>query len=226
MGYHRAGFEVFGVDIKPQPRYPFQFYQGDAIEFCLAHGKEFDVIHASPPCQAHSCIRAILTEAQRAKHQDLIEPTRAAIAATGKPYIIENVYGARHALLNPVMLCGTFFGLKVYRHRLFECSPYLLVPPHSPHQDKSPGAGNGLSPKGFITVCGGGRGTKLSPSALNSGGFVSVAGHVANTDYCRWAMGIDWMTGRELSQAIPPSYTEYLGIQVLNALDWKVSAVG
>lgn len=91
MGYHRAGFEVVGVDLHPQKRYPFEFHQADAIKFCREHGHEFDAIHASPPCQAHSALRAL----QKGKvYPDLIPATRAAVAATGKPYVIENVPGA------------------------------------------------------------------------------------------------------------------------------------
>lgn len=219
MGYHWAGFtEIVGVDLKPQPRYPFTFVRADAIDYCWQYGYQFDCIHASPPCQLFSSLSYVLTETQLARHENLIKPTRDAIKTTKKPYIIENVYGARDQLVNPIMLCGTQFGLKVYRHRLFECSPYVLSPSHAPHQDNSPGAGKGLSSKGFITVVGGGRGTSRHPGELNPEGYVSVAGHMANTNYCRWAMGISWMSGRELSQAIPPAYTEFIGKQVLGML--------
>lgn len=118
MGYHRAGFEVVGVDIAPQPHYPFEFYQADALEFIATHGCEFDVIHASPPCQAYS--RATAWRGSRKNHPDLIATTRQALQATGRPYIIENVQEARSLLCEPVMLCGTHFGLPVRRHRYFE----------------------------------------------------------------------------------------------------------
>jgi DNA (cytosine-5)-methyltransferase 1 len=117
VGYHRAGFEVVGVDINPQPRFPFEFHQGDAIEYIREHGHEFDVIHASPPCQRFS--EATPME-RRDKHPDLIAPTREAMQATGKPYVIENVENARAELANPVKLCGTMFGLPIWRHRYFE----------------------------------------------------------------------------------------------------------
>lgn len=186
MGYHRAGFEVVGVDIKPQPRYPFEFHQADALEYLAEHGHEFDAIHASPPCQAYSITKNIGNN----KHPALIETTRIALEKTGKPFVIENVVGA--PLHSPVELCGAVFGLKVYRHRLFESNVTLSQPNHRTHNDSTPRAGRGISPKGFI----------------------SVAGHMGNTDYVRTAMGIDWMVGHELSQAVPPAYTEYLGFQL------------
>lgn len=203
MGYYRAGFEVVGVDRKPQPRYPFKFVQADAIDYCLRHGHKFDLLHASPPCQTHSCLASILTPEQLAKHEDLIAPTRAAMISTGRPYIIENVYGARRALINPIMLCGTHFGLKVYRHRLFECQPYLMGLPHHPHRDNLRGSGRGLSDKGFISVTGNGGDRSLGSS------FFSTA--------CE-SMGIDWMSRKELSQAIPPAFTEFLGKQIIGLL--------
>lgn len=126
MGYHRAGFDVVGVDIAPQPRYPFEFHQGDALEYVAAHGHEFDAIHASPPCQGYSATRFIRGNA----HSDLVGPTREALQASGKPYVIENVAGA--PLLNPVTLVGSMFGLRTMRPRLFECSfdvPFVLAPP-------------------------------------------------------------------------------------------------
>ena len=118
MGYHRAGFDVVGVDINPQPHYPFEFIQADALEFIAAHGHEYDVIHASPPCQAYS--RATEWQGSRANYPDLIADTRDALISTNRPYIIENVEDARHLLHNPFMLCGSHFGLRVRRHRYFE----------------------------------------------------------------------------------------------------------
>lgn len=127
MGYHRAGFEIVGVDIEPQPRYPFEFHQGDAIEFLLAHGHEFDAIHASPPCQRYSMMQHIYKNQDR--HPDLVGPTRDALIATGKPYVIENVCGA--PLRVDLMLCGSAFGLGMIRHRIFESNVQLplLMPP-------------------------------------------------------------------------------------------------
>ncbi len=186
MGYCQAGFsEIIGVDLNPQPNYPFNFVQADAIAFLKRYGKGFDFIHASPPCQRFSIITP---RKHRKKHKDLIVPVRSLLKATGKPYVIENVVGAD--LVNPTMLCGTMFGLKVYRHRLFESSFSLLQPSHYSHQDSSPGCnGNRISPKGFVTVVG--------------GGF--------NLKYAQWAMGINWMSSKELCQAIPPAYTRFVG---------------
>lgn len=200
MGYYRAGFtEIVGVDIAPQPRYPFGFVQGDAIVFVEKYGHEFDAIHSSPPCQFHNSLSKVNERLHGARYPNLISATRQALRKTGKSYVIENVVGARGHLINSIMLCGTYFGLKVYRHRLFECNPFLLSPfYHQPHNDKSPGCnGDRTSPKGYITVCGGkGGGFKLEPASK--------------------AMGIDWMTRQELSQAIPPAYTEWIGIQLLS----------
>jgi len=202
MGYSRAGFRVIGVDIEPQPNYPFMFIQGDAVEFIKRFGHEFDAIHASPPCQAHSRV-ASLGKARNGsypEHEDLIEPTRAALKATMKPFVIENVIGA--PLVEPITLCGSMFeGLKVYRHRLFECSFDIEAPKHEPHRDRTPSAGNGISPKGFISVCGSG-GVK----GMNSKQII---------EYWSMAMGIDWMTRKELAQAIPPAFTEFIGRSLL-----------
>ncbi len=119
MGYHRAGFEVVGVDIKPQPHYPFKFIQVDALTYPL---DGFDAIHASPPCQAYSMMQNICKNSLN--HPDLIKPIRETLIKTGVPYIIENVYKA--PLMASMMLCGTMFGLKIIRHRYFECSPNIF----------------------------------------------------------------------------------------------------
>ena len=114
-GYEQAGYDVTGVDIEPQPKHRGKFIQADAIEYLKAHFHEYDVIHASPPCQAHSSLTALTSTKE---HLDLIPATREALRKIGKPYIIENVPGA--PLLDPLTLCGTEFGLGVARHRLFE----------------------------------------------------------------------------------------------------------
>lgn len=189
-GYHDAGFEVTGVDIDPMPRYPFEFFQGDALEFLAAHGHEYDVIHASPPCQA-------FTEAQRLQnnsHPDFITPLRPMLKALGKPYIIENVPGA--PLEDPIMLCGAMFDLRVYRHRLFESNIDLVVPEHPEHVHRQ---------------CKMGRMPKDDE-------FIQVVGHFSGVQKARDAMGIQWMTRDELREAIPPAYTEYLGRQVMDYL--------
>lgn len=115
-GYWQAGFDVVGVDIEPQKRYPFTFIQADALEYLARHGGEYDAIHASPPCQAFSKMKNP-DKAHRKAHPDLVDPVRELLMRTGRPYIIENVPGA--PLLSPVTLCGSQFGLKVYRHRVF-----------------------------------------------------------------------------------------------------------
>jgi DNA (cytosine-5)-methyltransferase 1 len=189
MGYHRAGFEVVGVDINPQPRYPFEFHRGDALEYLAAHGHEFDVIHASPPCQAY-------TNAQRIRgnvHPDLIEPTRAALIELGKPYVIENVEGA--PLLDPVMLCGAMFGIETYRHRLFELSWRNDQPIHVPHVART---------------------TKMG-RAPRDGEFMHVVGNFSGAERARQIMGMPWATRDELREAIPPVYTEFIGRQLVAA---------
>jgi len=217
VGYHRAGFEVIGVDIKPQPRYPFEFVQADALTYALANGWRFEAIHASPPCQAHSNITP-----DKMKHVDLIPQTRFVLESIGVPYVIENVYGAKKSLRNPVMLCGTYFGLKTYRHRLFESNIPLLSPAHYPHRDNTPRAGHSLSDKGFISITSGGNpvraGVISNTTSLNGfsrKGFVSIAGNFTGGEYCRWAMGVDrYVTNKELSQMIPPAFTHFIGEQL------------
>jgi DNA (cytosine-5)-methyltransferase 1 len=206
MGYHCAGFdEIVGVDIAPQKRYPFEFVRGDALKFAARHGHEFDVIHASPPCQVYSVTRVLST----GNHPDLVEATRFTLSMIGRPYIIENVPGA--PLLNPITLCGTMFpGLRVIRHRLFECSPVVWWAPTSClHWGTASASGRGKSnknPSGYI------------PGNLKNFDFITVTGHDYIAADGRKAMGIDWMTKKELSQAIPPAYTEWLGRQILELI--------
>lgn len=186
MGYHRAGFEVVGVDIKPQPHYPFEFHQADAMTYPL---DGFDAIHASPPCQRFSLAQRL----QKNDHPDLLTPIRERIAAW--PYVIENVEGARRLMHSPVLLCGAnFAALRVYRHRLFESSVALPIAMH---------AGHGV------------RLTKLGLRPME-GEFMHVVGHVSGVALAREAMGIDWyMTQKEVAEAIPPAYTEWIGTQLL-----------
>ncbi len=201
MGYSRAGFAVTGVDIAPQKNYPFAFVQGDALAYLAAHGREYDVIHASPPCQTHTRLKSLYQydDGYKVRHADLIAAVRELLNRLGKPYVIENVPGAPLRL--PVVLCGAMFGLKVYRHRLFETSPWMLSPGHIPHHDQTPAVGRGTSPKGFISITG-------------TGGFGVPDGWA----YAQNAMGIAWMSRLELSQAIPPAYTEYIGLQLMRVL--------
>lgn len=244
-GYRRAGFtDIVGVDIRDQPRYPFWFWQGDALEYLARYGREFDAIHASPPCQQYSRTRKILEgKGLPNKHPDLIAPTREALRACGRPYIIENVPGA--PLLDPVVLCGTQFGLRVYRHRLFEASIPLLSPPHTAHRG-STGSHRGYSTgHPFVTVGGhnfnyaegaaamgmlgvyAGKvtllGTKATPYAAGSG-RTHYRPEETTLQAGREALGACWMTRDELCQAIPPAYTEYLGRQLLAYLQQQAAA--
>ena len=195
-GYHEAGFEVTGVDTVEQPNYPFDFIMGDALDLDGDFLSEFDAIHASPPCQAYS-----VTAKRTGRGGDwpmLIEPTRKMLRATGLPYVIENVVGS--PLKDPIVLCGTMFsGLRVIRHRLFESNFKIAPPKHIPHKahplchtlDKRK-AHYGKTDEWvhYVQVNGGGNCTLMA---------------------ARDAMGIDWMTKREINEAIPPAYSKYVG---------------
>lgn len=197
MGYHRAGFDVTGVDIKPQKHYPFRFVQGDALEFIAAHGNEFDVIHASPPCQLYSKTKSL--PGAKAGHPDLIDATRAALIATGKFYVIENVPGS--PLINPLTLCGSMFGLGVLRHRLFETYPIIWFPPICcTHEPVMP-----IFWKDQLKARLAGREYK----------YITVSGKSFSAQRGGKAMGINWMTAKELTQAIPPAYTQWIGEQII-----------
>ncbi len=199
MGYSRAGFEVVGVDIEPQPRYPFEFHQGDAIAFIEEHGHEFDAIHASPPCQAYSSLQSLHKHVERA---DLLAPTRDALRRTGRPWAIENVIGA--PIESGVYLCGTMFpGLRVYRHRWFETPFFIFQPVHPKHTMPA-----------YAHRAPDGRSRKEIYMAGDS--FASVTGNAGS--YAGPGMGIDWMIGLELSQAIPPAYTEFIGRELMSAV--------
>jgi DNA (cytosine-5)-methyltransferase 1 len=195
-----AGWEVTGVDVHPQPHYPGFFVQADALAYVREHGSEFDAIHASPPCQRYSVVSKSWN-GKPESHPDLVDATRAALQATGKIWIIENVVGA--PLRNPVTLCGTMFpGLRVIRHRLFESSVKLTVPPHGKHplvktmRKDRPHYSKLDDSVSFVSVTGGGNSSVKSAAA---------------------AMGINWMTKAELNEAIPPAYTECLGRQLKRA---------
>ena len=215
-GYAQAGFEVVGVDIKPQPNYPFEFIEGDALELLDAmlptSGmlNSFDAIHASPPCQAHSAMQAMWNAKE---HEDLVGVTREMLKQTGLPYVIENVEGA--PLENPVTLCGTAFGLGVgdatlRRHRLFECSFPVMVHPCQ-HRGSVIGVYGGHARNRTRTI-GVGKGARDSRRKSDRG----VADFTA--DEARVAMGIDWMSITELSQAIPPAYTQHIGDYLIREL--------
>lgn len=206
MGYHRAGFDVIGVDAEPQPHYPFEFHQTDAIDFLAGFwgAKAFNVIHASPPCQHHTTVSGVAKKHQGKLYPDLIPATRAALIATGLPYVIENVETA--PLLDPARLCGSSFGLDVRRHRLFETN-WGLKSVACDHSRQTP------------------RFRSLDSRIVAKGRLASVVGVHGNIQYagefelrCK-AMGIDWMPNAQLTQAIPPAYTEHIGRQLLLALE-------
>jgi hypothetical protein len=207
-GYARAGFEVVGVDITPRPAYPFTFVQADAIAYAIEYGHEFDAIHASPPCQAHTTLtKGNVHRGIGRDHVDLIPATRAALEAVGRPYVIENVTSA--PLRADVELCGLMFGLKVFRHRLFELGGWaMLQTPHPSHRGhRVAGWRHGIRYEGDMTAvygAGGGKGTV--------------------SDWQR-AMGIDWTDDRgELAEAIPPAYTHYLGDALMHSLTNTLAA--
>ncbi len=186
MGYHRAGFEVVGVDIDPQPNYPFEFHQADALDYPL---DGFDAIHASPPCQAYSRAQRIRDN----EHPELLDPVRARLVGAGVPYVIENVRGA--PLRDPLTLCGTGFGLRFIRHRLFESNVWIMAP----------GCVHGALERHWH------RGRWIRS--------IAPFGHEFSADLAREVMGIDWMTRDEVSQAIPPAMTEHIGGYLMAALD-------
>ena len=204
MGYHRAGFDVVGVDINPQPHYPFEFHQADALTFPL---DGFDAIHASPPCQAYSSGAA--AAGTTARHPDLYAPTRQRLIAQGVPFVIENIIGAPYT--HGFILCGSMFPLSgvtdpdgepvwVQRHRNFETS-WFLFPPRCDHK---------AMPGRPITVTGSwGRATWQTYP------------HSRHAPHDRWGdlMGIEWATPDEVRLAIPPAYTEWIGAQLLRALE-------
>ena len=213
MGYVRAGFDVVGVDIEPQPNYPFQFVQADALEFSL---DGFDAIHASPPCQEDL---QGMKAANRAlgrdyKHRSLTVETRARLIAAGVPYAIEQPQqGAK--LLAPVRLCGSSFGLPIRRHRMFESNHLLMVPAceHDREREAKYWTGYGVWGKEAEATNGGQRVRKLSK-------VVQVYGNGGDRELWAKALDIDWMTADELAQAIPPAYTEHIGRQLLQAMGY------
>lgn len=226
-GYADAGFDVYGVDIDPQPRYPYPFCEGDVLDvMCALIGggqaaftapdgatewlgmDDFDVIHASPPCQRYSSTRSL----HSSEHPDLVGPTRELLVASGKPYVIENVVGA--PLLDPIRLAGTDFNmtaedvdgvrLKLVRVRLFESNIQLTPPPklpvdHSIQTASVYGAGGGWTPK-----------HRDNPERRG--------GYIPHIDVIKRLLGIDWMTKHELSQSIPPVFTEHVGRQLITHL--------
>lgn len=208
VGYHRAGFtEIVGVDMKPMPRYPFTFVQGDALAYLAEHSGEFDAIHASPPCQRYSVAtksRAGLSE----EHPDLLPHTRDLLLASGKPWVIENVVGA--PMDSPLLLCGSMFGLLVQRHRLFESSVLML----------SAGSCRHKVFKGSFKC---GRSNQSARAGERSKVVHVYGSGNSRGDRALWcrAMGIDWMTMKEMAQAIPPAYTQFVGSQLIDNVRWR-----
>lgn len=205
MGLHRAGLDVTCVDINPQPRNPFRFIQGDALEFDLTG---YDFVWASPPCQHYT---ALNTMTNRRPHPDLVGAVREKLKASGIPYAIENVFGA--PLIFPTLLCGSFFGLEsngfqLRRHRYFETSFPMLNGHHCDHNDRTMGI----------------YGQKVRDIAQEKRHYAkdketrgAPVGVVLPQQWGREAMGIDWMNMQELSEAIPPAYSEYIARRFLGA---------
>lgn len=192
-----------GVDVKPQLNYPFKFIKADALhvaDLVASTGGwwdgDFHAIHASPPCQAY-------TKAQKLRgntHPDLIPILRQLLNETGLPYVIENVVGA--PLENATMLCGQMFGLRTYRHRLFETNFPVPLLPHPKHVNKQAKMGRNAQPDEFI----------------------QVVGHYPQLAQARWAMGIDWMTRDEMKESIPPAYTGFIGSCLRQHLEERCTA--
>lgn len=189
-GYQRAGFYVVGVDHKPQPHYcGDEFYQADALTFDL---EGYDAYHASPPCQEYSRTKSLHPQFD---YPDLLADVRTRLISTGDPWIIENVVGA--PFQHWIVLCGMMFGLRTYLHRRFETSFLMMQPEHPKHIERVLNRGYDPDWTGFFCVTGGGN----APVAV-----------------MKRAIGIDWMTRAEFTQAIPPAYTEYIGGYLIKAL--------
>lgn len=210
VGYHRAGFDVVGVDIEPQPNYPFAYYRHDAIAFLRQAVKppeplnpwyswgDLAAIHASPPCQHHTTL-AKGNNANQGDYPDLVDTTRQLLIETGLPYVIENVPSA--PLRNPIKLCGEMFGLDVIRHRLFESNMPLMQPPHPRHRGR---------------VAGYRHGTRFDGPYFAVYGTGGAKGSLAEWQQ---AMGMPWaQTKAEIREAVPPSYCEFVGTQLLDAI--------
>lgn len=201
-GYRRAGFTIRGIDIAPHPDYPGEHQVADWADGLAEHAQWADVIHASPPCPRYS---AATPAASRDKHPDLVAPVREALQATGKPYVIENVPGA--PLHDPVIYCGSSFGLRVRRHRLIESNVLLTAPPCTHHTQPSPVVGvygnHPDRPGGWKRPDGTSRGVKAT-----------------SIEDASDALGIHHMTTwSDLADSIPPAYTIHIGEQVLAHLE-------
>lgn len=188
-GYSRAGFEVVGVDINPQPDYPFEFWHKDGLTLDYEVLRGFDAIHASPPCQAYSKSTAVARKRGKV-YPDLYRPFKAMLVASGLPYVLENVPGSP---ARGIGLCGTMFGLGVFRHRIFESNVSLTLPEHQ---------------------------CSCSKRRIGTDGYVTVAGDASTKLEALVAMGIDWpvRSKDQLVECIPPAYTEFIGGQLMSTL--------
>jgi len=192
-GYVAAGFDVVGVDMDPQPRYPYEFVQADAIEYLAEHGREFDAVHASPPCQRYTVAQSI----QGNSHPDLIPVIRPLLGGASVPYVIENVVGAAALMFDPVLLCGSMFGLHTYRHRLFESNIPLAAPDYHPEHVA--------------------RTARLGRRA-GEHEYMQIVGHFSDATRARGVMGMPWASRDGLREAIPPAYAEFVGKQLMEQL--------
>jgi len=186
-GYADAGFDIVGVDLAPQPRYPYRFVQADAVEFIRERGAGFAFIHASPPCQFDSDCQRL----QGNTHPDLIGPTRAALESAGRPWVLENVRGALPKLREPVMLCGPMLGVDTYRHRYFETGGGFTLPqlPHPAHTVPQAKMGRPVPP----------------------GWYGQFVGNFSGVALARQVLGVPWMNRDGIRECIPPAYTEHIG---------------
>lgn len=187
MGYSHAGFKVVGVDLDPQPRYPFEFIQWDALDLSMPFLRQFDLIHASPPCQGFTAYKRRPNHV--APRENLIPAVREMLVESGVPYVIENV--PRAPLERPFVLCGSMFGLDVRRHRLFEAS-FSVLEPECQHKVQTPRF-------------------KQATNRSNLRSTVEIGVWRIPLAVQQRAMGIDWMQLEELSEAIPPAYTTFIG---------------
>lgn len=204
-GYKQAipGAHVTGIDIDPQPNYVGDaFVRGDAVAFILEHGAGFDFIHTSPPCQFGTKCQRI----QGREHPNLIPATRSALGLAGRPYVIENVEDAAAHLEDPVTLCGAMFGLRTYRHRLFEAGGGFVL-------------GHRLHPRHVHPVAKMGR-------RVRDGEFMHVVGNFTGAELARQVMGMPWATRDELREAIPPAYTRWIGGELASFLALDQDADG
>ena len=199
VGYSRAGFEVIGVDLDEQKNYPFEFIKMDAFEALEKYGPYVDAVHASPPCQGYSVMRHLGWH-DHVDYPLLIDPLRKELLTLGKPYVIENVMGAK---LDANYLCGTMFNLRLYRHRLFETNFFWLAPGHPRHEFLQGMPGFPIPRWARVD----GQRPSDHPLKNMSWSHRSMGAWAAEGN----TMGIDWMTKKELTQAIPPAYTEYIG---------------